>query len=46
VNYASLMFQSTPPARAATLGDARGGHVLLFQSTPPARAATGLPPTY
>ena len=34
------MFQSTPPARAATVAITNGSQVMLFQSTPPARAAT------
>ena len=37
-------FQSTPPARAATLLVATKPQILLFQSTPPARAATSRPP--
>ena len=45
-------FQSTPPARGATLlSGCAGGKAKLFQSTPPARGATspfsiGLPPNY
>ena len=34
------LFQSTPPARAATGTDGGGTPAILFQSTPPARAAT------
>ena len=34
------MFQSTPPARAATNAIALTGFAGVFQSTPPARAAT------
>ena len=38
-----MAFQSTPPARAATLGQAVVAHAPIeFQSTPPARAATRL----
>ena len=38
---ANVMFQSTPPARAATWRGAPRLTGLMFQSTPPARAATG-----
>ena len=40
-NDFDLLFQSTPPARGATLEPEIGKNcVLLFQSTPPARGAT------
>ncbi len=35
-----LAFQSTPPARGATLARVTQPDVLVFQSTPPARGAT------
>ena len=38
----SRSFQSTPPARAATLSFAISGSMVAFQSTPPARAATSV----